>query len=722
MLSVVIAEKPSVARSIAAVLKANIKKDGYLEGAGYAVTWAFGHLITLCEPDHYGWVKWNRESLPMVPQNFNLQVAHRYDPATKESKIDPGVSKQLDVIKDLFTRADELIVATDAGREGELIFRYIYEYLNIRKPFKRLWISSLTDKAIQDGFKALQQGQQYDNLYYAAKGRSEADWLVGMNATRALSIAAGQSLFSIGRVQTPTLAILCRRFLENKNFVPEAYYILKLDLEKDRQHFFAYGIKNYEQKEKAEAALQQALTVEKATVLSVEQKEASDPPPLLYDLTTLQQEANKKFSISADDTLKAAQSLYERTYITYPRTGSRYIGEDVFAGIPALIKQVTHYPRYAAAAGNMPVKLNKRSVNGAKVTDHHAILITENIPGELSGHEEKIYELIISRILEAFHESSLADKTVVKLHSGGILFKATGSVLKREGWRSVRGPEKLEDTQEEKSGEEEPENARLPQLVQGDLVARTGAQSVEKWTKPKPIHTEASLLKTMETAGKEIEDEALREAIKACGLGTPATRANVIETLIRRQYIERQKKKLVPTDKGMATYEVVKDKPVASAIMTGDWEKKLSDIAEGAYAYPDFMKEITHYVAEVTNELLASGGNLSGVGALVANADKPICPKCKKGHIRKGEKNYWCTAYKDGCDFKIWLEKSGRKLTDNMVKQLLTKGKTSLLKGFKSKAGNPFDAFLKLDDACKVVFEFEQKDLTTTAANGNEKA
>lgn len=385
-------------------------------------------------------------------------------------------------------------------------------------------------------------------MYYAAKGRSEADWLVGMNATRALSVAAGQSLFSIGRMQTPTLAIICRRFLENKDFLPEAYYVLKLDLEKDRQGFLAYGVEDYKQKENAEAALQRALTVEKANVLSVEQKEASEAPPLLYDLTTLQQEANKKFSISADDTLKAAQSLYERTYITYPRTGSRYIGEDVFAGIPVLINQAKQYPRYATAAANMSNKLNKRSVNGAKVTDHHAILITENIPSGLSGYEEKVYDLIISRMLEAFHESSLADKTVITLDSGSILFKATGSVMKREGWRTVRGPEKEEETQEEKSSEEEPENARLPQLVKDELVARVEAQSVEKWTKPKPIHTEASLLKAMETAGKEIEDETLREAIKACGLGTPATRANVIETLIRRQYIERQKKKLVPPD------------------------------------------------------------------------------------------------------------------------------------------------------------------------------
>jgi DNA topoisomerase-3 len=357
----------------------------------------------------------------------------------------------------------------------------------------------------------------------------------------------------------------------------------------------------------------------------------------------------------------------------------------------------------------MPAKLNKRSVNASKVTDHHALLITENLPGQLSGNEGKIYDLVISRMLEAFHESSVADKTVVKLDSGTILFKATGSVMKKEGWRAVRGPEKVEEPADDKNSDEAPDNARLPALIQGELVNRNAAESMEKFTKPKPIHTEASLLKAMETAGKEIEDDELREALKACGLGTPATRANIIETLIRRQYIERQKKKLIPTEKGLATYEIVKDKPVASATMTGDWEKKLSEIAAGKIPYPDFMQEITAYTTSITTELLSLGGSLTSIAFAAANSDKPVCPKCKKGFIRKGEKNYWCTAYKDGCDFKIWLEKADKKLTDNMVKQLLTKGKTPLLKGFISRAGNPFDAFLKLDENYSVVFEFEKK-------------
>lgn len=486
--------------------------------------------------------------------------------------------------------------------------------------------------------------------------------------------------------------------------------MLRIDLEKGGQFFSAYGIENYKQKEKAEDALKQALSVEKAEVLSVEKKEVSEAPPLLYDLTTLQQDANKKFSISADDTLKAAQSLYERTYITYPRTGSRYIGDDNFAGVPALVNTAKKYTKYASAAGNMPARLNKRSVNAAKVTDHHALLITENLPDSLSGNEEKIYDLVISRMLEAFHENSIADKTVIKLDSGGIAFKATGSVMKHEGWRLVRGVEKMEDLADvEKNGDEAPDNARLPELKEGELVNRTGAESMEKFTKPKPIHTEASLLKAMETAGKEIEDEELKEAIKDCGLGTPATQAAVIETLLKRQYIERQKKKLVPTEKGLATYEVVKDKPVASASMTGEWEKKLNDIAGGKVAYPHFMQEITTYTAIVTDELLSMGGSLASIGYAAANADKPPCPKCKKGFIRKGEKNYWCTAYKEGCDFKIWLQIAGKKLTDNQVKLLLTKGKTGLLKGFISKSGNPFDAVLKLDENGKISFEFEKK-------------
>ncbi|TDH18075.1 type IA DNA topoisomerase [Segetibacter sp. 3557_3] len=708
-MKVVIAEKPSVARSIAAVLHATNKRDGYLQGGAYAVTWAFGHLVTLCEPDHYGWVKWTKETLPMLPENFDLQPAHRYDPVKKESKVDPGISKQLEIIKQLFIQAELIIVATDAGREGELIFRYIYEYLNIRKPFKRLWISSLTDKAIQDGFRSLQDGSKYDKLYYAAKARSEADWLVGMNATRALSVAAGKSLFSIGRVQTPTLAIVCSRFLDNQNFKPKAYYVLRIDLSKNAQAFSAYGVTNYEQREKAQEVLRLAVSTDKAIVTSVEKNEVSEAVPLLFDLTSLQQEANKKFGLSADETLKAAQSLYEKTYITYPRTGSRFIGDDVFAEVPSLISVAKGHAKYGVAASSMPAILNRRSVNASKVTDHHALLITDHLPKELSGDEERIYDLVLSRMLEAFHDNSISDKTVANLDSGGIPFKATGSVIKHKGWRSVREGEKSEESQREQSSEDNPDNSQLPELRQGERVQRTGAECMEKFTRPKPIHTEASLLKAMETAGKDIEDEAAREAMKDCGLGTPATRAAIIETLLNRSYIEKQKKKLVPTPKGLATYELVKGKPVSSAVLTGQWEKKLSDIGSGGIAYAEFMMEIKEYAATVSSELLSFGASLASVATDSAQADNLACPKCKKGTIRKGEKNYWCTGYKDGCDFKIWLEIAGKKLSEANVKQLVQKRKTSLIKGFKSKASNDFEAVLKMDDTYKLTFDLGNK-------------
>ena len=396
-----IAEKPSVAKDIARIIGATGRNDGYLSGNGYMVTWAFGHLIQLAMPEAYSVANFRRESLPILPPDF--QLIPRQVKAEKGYKADPGVLKQLKVIKEVFDQCDRIIVATDAGREGELIFRYIFHYLNCRKPFVRLWISSLTDKAIREGLDNLQPGERYDNLYFSAKSRSEADWLIGINATQALSVAAGQGVFSLGRVQTPTLVMICSRYLENKNFVPAKFWQLKAATASGGINFTAQSTAKWEQQPEAIAALQRVKDAGQLVVKSVERKEACQEPPLLYDLTTLQKEANTKLNFSADKTLSIAQSLYEKKVMSYPRTGSRYIPEDVFDEMPervALLGQYSRFAEYAAGLDGTP--LNRRSVNDGKVTDHHALIITENLPGELSKDERAVYELVAGRMLEAF--------------------------------------------------------------------------------------------------------------------------------------------------------------------------------------------------------------------------------------------------------------------------------------------------------------------------------
>ena len=542
-----IAEKPSVAKDIARIIGATGRNDGYLSGNGYMVTWAFGHLIQLAMPEAYGVANFRKESLPILPTDF--QLIPRQVKAEKGYKADPGVLKQLKVIKEVFDQCDKIIVATDAGREGELIFRYIFHYLNCRKPFVRLWISSLTDKAIREGLDNLQPGGRYDNLYLSAKSRSEADWLIGINATQALSVAAGQGVFSLGRVQTPTLVMICSRYLENKNFVPAKFWQLKAHTASGEISFPAQSTAKWEQQPEAIAALQRVKDAGQLVVKSVERKEASQEPPLLYDLTTLQKEANTKLNFSADKTLSIAQSLYEKKVMSYPRTGSRYISEDVFDEMPERVALLGQYPRFAGyAAGLNGATLNRRSVNDSKVTDHHALIITENLPGELSKDERAIYELVAGRMLEAFSGRCVKDVTTAVLSAGDTDFMVKGAVMKVAGWRAVFSEQDTEDE----------DNATLPPLQEGQCLPLSAVDLLEKQTKPKPLHTESSLLAAMENAGKELEDAELKARLKDAGIGTPATRAAIIETLFVRQYIVREKKNLVPTDKGLAVYKIVK--------------------------------------------------------------------------------------------------------------------------------------------------------------------
>ena len=685
-----IAEKPSVAKDIACIIGATQRNDGYFSGNGYMVTWTFGHLIQLAMPEAYGVANFRRESLPIIPADF--QLIPRQVKAEKGYKADPGVLKQLKVIKEVFDQCDRIIVATDAGREGELIFRYIFHYLDCRKPFVRLWISSLTDRAIREGMENLQPGKRYDNLYLAAKSRSEADWLIGINATQALSVAAGQGVFSLGRVQTPTLMMICDRYLENKNFIPTKFWQLKASTASGGIGFTAQSTARWEQQPESIAALQRAKDAGQLVVKSVERKETAQEPPLLYDLTTLQKEANTKLNFSADKTLSIAQSLYEKKVMSYPRTGSRYISEDVFEEMPERIALLERYPRFAGYAAVLNgTTLNRRSVNDGKVTDHHALIVTENLPGELSKDERAVYELVAGRMLEAFSGKCVKDVTTALLSAGDTGFTVKGAVMKTVGWRAVFSGE--QDTEDE-------DTATLPPFQEGQTLPLSGVDLLEKQTKPKPLHTESSLLAAMENAGKELENAELKASMKDAGIGTPATRAAIIETLFARQYIVREKKNLVPTDKGLVVYRIVKDKKIADVGMTGMWETALAKIEAGGMDANTFRKGIEVYAGQITAELLS-------VHLSIAGEETCPCPKCGNGRILFYPKVAKCSNV--DCTLTIFRNKCDKQLTDKQIVELVTKRKTGLIKGFKGKNGKSFDASLVLDEQFNVAFSFPEK-------------
>ena len=689
-MKVIIAEKPSVARDIALIVGARERKDGYMEGSGYTVTWGFGHLVGLAMPEAYGIEGFRRENLPILPQEFIL--IPRQIKEGKEYKNDPGVMKQLNIIKELFNRADSIIVATDAGREGCLIFRYIYHYLGCSKPFSRLWISSLTDKAIRQGMENLKDGREYDNLYRSAKARSEADWLVGINASQALCLSAGRGVFSLGRVQTPTLMMICNRYMENKNFTPQKFWQLRVQSGKDNISFAALSTDKYEKKDEAESNLQQIQSSGKLQVTAADKKEVSQEPPLLYDLTALQKEANVRHSFSADKTLSIAQSLYEKKVMSYPRTGSRYISDDVFEIIPERIRLLASYPCFAAYATALDGQfLNNRSVNAAKVTDHHALLITENLPGDLSPDERTIYEMVAARMLESFSGKCVMEKTVVTLQAAGVDFSVHGSIIKVPGWRSVLNL----------SDEDEQDNTTLPELQQGDTLPINNSEVLEKQTKPRPLHTESTLLAAMETAAKELENEEERQAMKEVGIGTPATRAAIIETLFSRDYIRREKKSLVPTEKGLAVHSIVKDKKIADISMTGSWESALAKIETGETDADTFHRGIEVYAAQITTELLNTTISIASA------TDGPVCPKCKQGHVLFFNKIAKCSDV--DCSLKVFRNICNKQLTDKQITELVTKGKTSVIKGLQGKSGKTFDATLTFDAQFNVTFSFPDK-------------
>ena len=617
----------------------------------------------------------------------------------KGYKPDSGVTAQIKVIARLFNESEQIVVATDAGREGELIFRYLYHYIGCSTPFVRLWISSLTDKAIREGLRNLENGSKYDNLFLAAKARSESDWLVGINGTQALTIAAGYGTYSVGRVQTPTLGMVCERYWENCRFTPEAFWQLHfaVDGSSDGTVKFSSSEK-WKEKEPATALYNKVREEGTATVTKVERKEKTEETPLLFDLTTLQKEANAKHGFTAEQTLGIAQKLYEKKLITYPRTGSRYIPEDVFSEIPKLLAFIGAMPEWK---GKVQAKAQpaRRSVDNGKVTDHHALLVTGEKPLFLSKEDNTVYQMIAGRMIEAFSEKCVKDTTTVTAECAGAEFTVKGSVIRQAGWRAVYG-------------EEDKEEISIPNWQEGDTLTLKGCSITEGKTKPKPLHTEATLLSAMETAGTEIEDDALRQALKDCGIGTPATRAAIIETLFKRGYMERCKKSLVPTEKGLALYSIVKTMRIADVALTGEWEKELARIERGELPADTFRKEIEAYTREITSELLSCD-------KLFARKDSGCkCPKCGTGTMQFYGKVVRCDNAE--CGLPVFRQKANRTLSDDEIKDLLTEGHTKLLKGFKSKQGKSFDAIVAFDGEFNTTFVFPERK-TTKKFSGRKK-
>ncbi len=681
-MKVCIAEKPSVARDIAEVLGARQRKDGYYEGNGYQVTWTFGHFCTLKEPHDYHeqWRYWRLEDLPMIPSGFGIKLIDN-----------TGVKKQFAVIEHLVQHCEEVINCGDAGQEGELIQRWVLLKARCTVPVKRLWISSLTEQAIRQGFQQLKEGDQYNNLYAAGSARAIGDWLLGMNATRLFTkkFARDKTVLSIGRVQTPTLAMIVQRQKEINAFVAEEYWELKT-LYKAVEFTAAIDrIRNEEKAARGLAYLQQHLF----EITSAEIKEGKEGNPRLFDLTALQVEANKKYGYAAEDTLKHIQNLYEKKLVTYPRVDTTYLSEDLHPKIPGILQNMIHYAPLTAPLLMAPIPKLKTVFDDKKVTDHHAIIPTEIPPTGLSLPEEKrVYDLVARRFIAVFYPECKVSNTTVMGKVGTVPFKATGRQILEPGWREVYA----QDKQKEEGTEEE---KVMPAFTVGETGPHEPRIHKGKTTAPK-AYTEATLLRAMETAGKQVEEEEMRELLKDNGIGRPSTRANIIETLFRRKYIEKRKKNLYATQTGMDLIDTIQNELLKSPELTGVWERKLRLIEKGEYDPALFKQELIGMVTELTQEVKASQERLITVTEAKtvpaeAAEDKPKkvkatkapvvltemdCPKCKLHKIVKGRTAYGCPDF-TGCAFKVPFEVFGKKLSEKHIADLLTNGKTAKIKG-----------------------------------------
>ena len=623
--------------------------------------------------------------LPIIPDPFKLVV--RQVKAEEGYKADPSALKQLDVIRKLLNHTGSVIICTDAAREGELIARYVLEYLGYTKETKRLWISSLTEKSIRTGFNNLKSSREFDNLYRAAKARRESDWVVGMNASLSLSMAAGKSNYSLGRVQTPTLAMICHRYMDNRDFIAKPYYQLQLRTTKAGDELVMACAGKYDTTEKLDLDRRKVYEEKTAKVVQVEKKEVSEEAPLLYDLTALQRSANTKLGLTAEQTLNIAQKLYEFGYISYPRTGCRYITEDIFEQIPSLIALLKQHPRFARHAENLCNRtLNRHCVDDSKMTDHYALIITENYPQNLSLDEQNIYSMIAGRMLEAFSGKCLKETVSVQANCNGVLFGINGCQIKVPGWRGIYN----------KPGEKE-EGSLLPEFGEGEMLPVLGIDTLARKTKPQPIFTEASLLASVEGCGRHLSDDKEKEAMKDSGLGTPATRAGIIELLLARHYVERSGRSLIPTPKGLEVYGIVKEKMIADVSMTGRWECELHGIETGEVSTETFTGNINSYARQITSELLALKLN---------HLDLPHCncPKCGAETITVFNKVAKCSD--PDCGFLLFRTFNGRELTDNQMLLLLSGKRTGYLK-FTSKKGKKYEASLELDDNYKIDMTFK---------------
>jgi DNA topoisomerase III len=723
--TLVIAEKPSVGRDLASALPGSFSKEGdtHLESEEVVITWAVGHLVQLAEPEDYDekWKKWRMADLPIVPDEFKLI------PRDTKSK------KQLNAILKLMKRADvdRIVNACDAGREGELIFAYIYDVAGVDKPVDRLWISSMTKQAIREGFEKLRPGEQLRDLEAAARSRSEADWLVGMNATRAATIRGRAwvgGVVSLGRVQTPTLAMIVKREREIQAFVPEPYRLIHGTFQPPYQGIWFEGDETriFGDLSRADAIVAKVSGAD-GIVESIERKEQSERAPLLYDLTSLQRDANRRYGFSARRTLQAAQSLYEgKKAITYPRTSSRYLSGDMVPQLKptaATLRPIDDYraaAEYVLALDQLPLQ---RVVNDAKVDDHHAIIPTdiEHDVTAFTPDERRVFDLIARRFLAVFHPPARYARTTVITLIEDERFRTRGKITLEAGWRAVYG---LEPDQERQSEDEETEGGEIPALQQGQTVRCIAAEIEDKMTKPPPRYSEATLLSAMETAGKLIDDEELREAMKDSGLGTPATRAETIETLIRREYIERVGKDLQATPKGIQVITMLEEHKLTSPELTGDWEHKLSDIEHGRGDRRQFMRGIADFAKETVEQIAA----LDKEKLRPERVELGPCPRCgaETGEIiRENSKAYGCTSWKSrdepGCGFVIWKRVASRTLTPEIARQLIEERRTrEVLSGFRSRGGKPFRARLVLNDEDKIEFEFPVRAQQTAEAAAAE--
>jgi DNA topoisomerase-3 len=674
-----IAEKPSVAKEIARILGANSRKDGYFEGNGYQVSWTFGHLCTLKNPDDYApvWKAWRLECLPIIPPRFGIKLIDNQ-----------GVEKQFNTIQKLVESCEEVINCGDAGIEGELIQRWVLSKANCTKPLKRLWISSLTDEAIKEGFQKLKDGKDFDLLYAAGNARAIGDWLLGMNASRlyTLKFADGKGVLSIGRVQTPTLALIVNRYNEIQNFTSETFWELKTTY---RNVLFNYTEGRFNSKEDVSKIIEE-IKVKEFEITSFTKKKGEEHPPKLFDLTSLQVECNKRFSFTADETLKYIQKLYERKLVTYPRVDTSYLPNDVYPKIKDILNKMKPYANFTEPLLEKPIRKSKKVFDDKKITDHHAIIPTGENPAGLIHEEKQVYDTIARRFIAAFYPDCIVSNTTVLGQVAEFEFKATGKIILEDGWRVLYPKKEKDEDVSEDDGQ------IMPTFEKGEKGPHE-PDILEKQTQPPKLFTEATLLRAMETAGKQVDDEELRDLMKENGIGRPSTRANIIETLFKRKYVSRQNKNLVPSITGIQLIQSIHNELLKSVELTGIWEKKLRQIERGEYEVKVFLDEmkqmVTDLVAEVKKEnrktiVIEEEKKETKTEKEVKSKKEEdpnqntVCPKCKKGKILKGKTAYGCAEFKSGCNFKIEFTIFGKTLNEKQIYSLIGKGKTANIKGF----------------------------------------